>query len=173
MTIRPIRTEADYQDALARAEALMNAEPNSPELDELDVLATLIERYEDETAPVPPPDPIDAILFRLDQTGRTPRDLRDILGVTRGRVSEILNRKRRLTLDMIRVLSEELDLPADLLLQTHSPAHRGRVRADERPVPDLVDDRLRADPSLDPDRAMILGRMFRAAYRAATDASTP
>ena len=118
--IRPIRTEADYEAALARAEALMDAAPDSDEADELDVLATLIERYEDETSPITPPDPIDAILFRLEQSGRTTRDLQAMLNVSRGRVSELLNRRRRLSLAMIRTLSAELDIPADVLIRTEA-----------------------------------------------------
>ena len=118
--IRPIRTEADYEAALARAEILMDAPVGSDELDELDVLATLIERYEDKTSPIPPPDPIDAILFRLEQSGRTPRDLQTILNVSRGRVSELLSRKRRLSLPMIRTLSAELDIPAEVLIRTEA-----------------------------------------------------
>ena len=126
MTIRPIRTEADYEAALERASTLMSASPDSAEADELDVLATLIERYEDETVPMPPPDPIDAILFRLEQTGRTTQDLSSLLGVSRGRVSEILNRKRRLSLAMIRTLTDELGVPAEVLVRTETLASARR-----------------------------------------------
>ena len=174
MTLRPIRTEADYEAALDRAASLMTAAPDSPEADELDVLATLIERFEDEHAPIPPPDPIDAILFRLEQTGRTTQDLREILGVRRGRVSEILNRKRRLSLDMIRRLSTALDIPAEVLIQTHPnepPARTkrpcaatARSTSDPSPLPDLVRAHLRADPRIAPDAADLLGEMFGAAY---------
>ena len=186
MTLRPIRSEADYEAALERAAELMDAAPGTPETDELDVLATLIERYEDEQTPVPPPDPIDAVLFRLEQAGRPTQDLRGILGVSRGRVSELLNRKRRLSIDMIRALVDELDIPAEVLVQTEvAPAppltRRGtprRIRRDrprpstERavaaleggPLPDLVFAHLRADRNLDPSAADLLGEMFRAAY---------
>ena len=191
MTLRPIRTETDYEAALDRAGELMTSAPGTPESDELDVLATLIERYEDEQAPMPPPDPIDAILFRLEQSGRTTQDLREILDVRRNRVSEILNRKRRLSLDMIRRLSVALDIPAEVLIETESdetPARRSRRRARAQPVsrksvragsepeealPDLVRAHLRADPAMDPDAADLLSTMFRAAYEQAANTALP
>ena len=116
MTIRPIRTPADYEAALARIEALWEATPGSDDADELDVLATLVDRYEQEHEPIPPPDPIEAILFRLEQTGQTRKELADILGVGRGRVSEILSRKRGLSLRMIRRLVHNLHIPAEILI---------------------------------------------------------
>ncbi len=116
MTIRPIRTPEDYEEALARIDALWNAAPGSEKADELEVLATLVDRYEEEHEPIPPPDPIEAILFRLEQTGQTRKELADILGVGRGRVSEILNRKRGLSLRMIRRLVRSLHIPAEILI---------------------------------------------------------
>ena len=115
MDIRPIKTEQDYNHALARIEALMGAEPDSPEGDELDILATLIEAYEAKHHPIYPPDPVDAILFRMEQLGLTRKDLEPYFG-GRGRVSEILNRKRGLSLDMICKLHTELHIPLESLI---------------------------------------------------------
>ncbi len=116
MNIRPIRTEEDYEAALARIEALWDAAPGSEEADELEVLATLVDVYEEEHEPIPPPDPVEAILFRLEQSGRTRKDLAEILGVGRGRVSEILNRRRGLSLSMIRKLARSMNIPAEVLI---------------------------------------------------------
>jgi HTH-type transcriptional regulator/antitoxin HigA len=121
MEIRPIRTEQDYQSALAEAALLMDAEAETPEGDRLDVLATLIEAYEEAHCPIEAPDPIAAIEFMMEQKGLTRRDLEPAIG-GRGRVSEILNRKRPLTLQMIRALSVLLDLPADLLIKEYPTA---------------------------------------------------
>lgn len=117
MRIRPIRTEADYRAALARIEDLWEADAGSEEADELGVLATLVDAYEESHDPIPTPDPIEAILFRLEQSGQNRRDLEEILGVGRGRVSEILNRKRGLSLAMIRKLVDGLDIPAEVLIR--------------------------------------------------------
>ncbi len=116
MNIRPIRTEEDYEAALARIEALWDAAPGSEEADELEVLATLVDVYEEGHEPIPPPDPVEAILFRLEQSGRTRKDLAEILGVGRGRVSEILNRRRGLSLSMIRKLARRMHVPAEVLI---------------------------------------------------------
>ena len=118
MDIRPIRTEEDYRAALAEASALMEAEAGTPEGDRLDVLATLIEAYEASHYPVDAPDPIAAIQFMMEQKGLDRHDLEPAIG-GRGRVSEILNRKRALTLPMIRALSALLDLSADVLVQDY------------------------------------------------------
>lgn len=117
MKVQPIKTESDYQKALARIEQLWQATPGSEEAETLELLTTLVEVYEDEHQPVPPPDPIEAILFRLEQSGMTRKDLERILGVGRGRVSEILNGKRGLSLNMIRKLVWELNIPAEILIQ--------------------------------------------------------
>lgn len=116
MNIRPIRTAEDYEAALARIEALWEASPGSEKADELEVLATLVDVYEEEHEPIPPPDPVEAILFRLEQSGRTRKDLAEILGVGRGRVSEILNRRRGLSLSMIRKLARSMNIPAEVLI---------------------------------------------------------
>jgi HTH-type transcriptional regulator / antitoxin HigA len=119
--IKPIKTEANYDEALARVEALWNAEPDSPEYDEMDVLVTLIERYEDEHHPIDPPDPIEAILFRMEQQGLTRTDLQPFIG-TSGRVSEILNRVRPLTLNMIKSLHKGLKIPLESLVNDENHA---------------------------------------------------
>lgn len=116
MDIRPIKTEADHEAALAEVERLWGAVPGSPAADRLDVLVTLVEAYEEGHHPVDPPDPVEAILFRMDQQNLTRRDLEPYIG-PRGRVSEILNRTRSLTLPMIRRLHDELGIPADVLIQ--------------------------------------------------------
>jgi HTH-type transcriptional regulator / antitoxin HigA len=118
MEIRPIKTEADYRAALKEAEQLWDAEPGTPEGDYIDVLVTLIEAYEAKHYPIEAPDPIEAILFMLDQKGMTRRDLEPAIG-TRGRVSEVLNRKRPLTLPMVRELSKLLHIPAEVLVQPY------------------------------------------------------
>ena len=99
--LKPIRTEADYEAALAEVERLWGAPVASPEGDRLDVLATLIDAYESEHYPMDPPDPIEAIKFRMEQKGLTRRDLEQIIG-TRTRIAEVLNRKRGLSIAMIR-----------------------------------------------------------------------
>jgi HTH-type transcriptional regulator/antitoxin HigA len=118
MDIRPIRTEADYRAALAEVERLWEAEPGTPEGDRAEVLATLIEAYEAKHYPIPAPDPIAAILFMMEQKGLTRRDLEPAIG-SRSRVSEVLNRKRPLTLPMIRALSALLHIPTDVLVQPY------------------------------------------------------
>jgi HTH-type transcriptional regulator/antitoxin HigA len=115
MEIKPIRTEEEYRSALARLGEVWDAEPGTPESDELDVLSVLVEAYEDEHYPMDPPDPIEAIKFRMDQMGLTRKDLEPYIG-SRGRVSEVLARKRRLSLDMIRNLNEKLGIPAEVLI---------------------------------------------------------
>ena len=118
MDIRPIRTEADYRAALKEVESLWNAEPGTLEGDQVEVLSTLIEAYEERHHPIPPPDPIAAILFMMEQKGLTRRDLEPAIG-SRSRVSEILNRRRPLTLPMVRALSALLNIPTDVLVQRY------------------------------------------------------
>ena len=115
MNIKPIRNDDDLAAALGRMEQLWGAEANTPEGDELEVLALLIEKYEDEHHPMPPSDPIEAIKFRMDQQGLTPRNLEAYIGPS-GRVSEVLNRKRPLSLRMIKRLHEGLHIPYESLL---------------------------------------------------------
>jgi HTH-type transcriptional regulator/antitoxin HigA len=118
MDIRPIRTKADYRAALKEAERLWDAEPGTAEGDRVDVLVTLIEAYEAKHYPIAAPDPIAAIEFMLEQKGLKRRDLEPAIG-SRGRVSEVLNRKRPLTLPMVRALSKLLQIPSDILVQDY------------------------------------------------------
>ena len=118
--VRPIRTEEDYDAALAQVDTLMDAIPGTPEGDRLDVLVTLIEAYEARHWPIGAPDPIEAIRVRMEQKRLRPRDLEPMIG-SRGRVSEVLSRKRALTLPMIRRLAKGLDLRADDLIRETRP----------------------------------------------------
>jgi HTH-type transcriptional regulator/antitoxin HigA len=118
MEIRPIRTKADYRAALKEAERLWDAEPGTAEGDRVEVLVTLIEAYEAKHYPIAAPDPITAIEFMLEQKGLKRRDLEPAIG-SRGRVSEVLNRKRPLTLPMVRELSALLQIPAEVLIQPY------------------------------------------------------
>ena len=115
MHIKPIRTNADHQNALNRIDALFDAEPNTPEGDELEVLVELIHAYEEAHFPIEAPDPIEAIKFRMEQQGMTDADLVPYLG-QRSRVSEVLNRKRKLSLQMIRKLHSGLNIPIESLV---------------------------------------------------------
>jgi HTH-type transcriptional regulator/antitoxin HigA len=117
--VRPIRTAADHRAALSEIATLMQAGAGTPEGDRLDVLATLVEAWEARHVPIDAPDPIAAILFMMEQKGLERRDLEPAIG-SRARVAEILNRKRALTLPMIRALSRLLDLPADVLVQPYA-----------------------------------------------------
>ena len=116
--IRPIRTEEDYEAALRQVEALFDAPPGSPEADRLEVLATLVHDYEERTMPMPPPDPIEALLYFMESRGLSKRDVEACIG-SRGRLSEVLNRKRPLTISMIRRLHERLGISADLLIRPY------------------------------------------------------
>jgi HTH-type transcriptional regulator / antitoxin HigA len=114
--IKPIRSEEDYEAALAEIGRLWGARSGTADGDRLDVLATLIEAYEAEHHSMDPPDPIEAIKFRMEQQGLTRKDLERLLG-TRTRVSEVLNRKRSLSIAMIRRLHEELGISAEVLIR--------------------------------------------------------
>ncbi|RDK07324.1 helix-turn-helix domain-containing protein [Cupriavidus lacunae] len=117
MDIRPLHTEADYKEALAAVSALIDADPapDTPEGDKLEILAMLVERYEAEHFPLDLPDPLAAIRFRMEQEGLTPRDMQPYLG-NLNRVYEVLNGKRALSLAMIRRLTRELKIPAEVLI---------------------------------------------------------
>jgi HTH-type transcriptional regulator / antitoxin HigA len=119
MDIRPIKTENDYKAALEEVEHLFNAVPDSPEGDRLEVLTTLIEAYEEKHYSISLPDPVEAILFYIESRGLSRRDLEPFIG-SRARVSEVLNRKRPLTLGMIRKLHTGLGIPAEVLIQPRS-----------------------------------------------------
>ncbi len=114
--IKPIKTETDYDEALAEIASLMDAELGTPEGDRLDILVTLVEAYEEKHWQIDPPDPIEAIKVRMQQRGLTRQDLARVLG-SKSRVSEVLNRKRSLTLTMIRRLHDTLGIPAESLIQ--------------------------------------------------------
>ncbi len=124
MNVKPIKHESDYDAALAEIARLMDTEPNTPEGDRLDVLVTLVEAYEEKHWRVNAPDPIEAIKVRMEQRGLTRRDLEEALG-GKSRVSEIMNRKRPLTMDMIRRLHRTFGIPAESLIQ---PTIRGKRR---------------------------------------------
>lgn len=118
MEIKPIKTEKDYNQALQRLEIIFDAKNGSPEGDELEVLGILIDKYENEKFPISLPDPIEAIKFRMEQMGYNQNDLANIVGL-KSRASEILNRKRKLSLEMIRQLHERLHIPTDVLIQAY------------------------------------------------------
>ena len=116
MKIKPIRTQADYKATLKTAESLMDARAHTPEGDRLDVLVTLLEAYERKRFPLDLPDAVEAIKFRMEQQGLTPRDLEPMIGRS-NRVYEVLNRKRGLTLAMIQRLHLGLGIPAESLIK--------------------------------------------------------
>jgi HTH-type transcriptional regulator/antitoxin HigA len=118
MTIKPIKNRKDYRTAMERLEVIFDARPGTSEGDELEVLSILIEKYENEHFPVGMPDPIEAIRFRMEQLGYNQADLAKVVGL-KSRVSEILNRKRKLTLEMIRQLHDGLNIPTDVLIQSY------------------------------------------------------
>lgn len=117
--LRPIRNEEDYETALEEIEEIWDASPGTVEADRLEILVMLVEAYEAEHYPVPDPDPIALILHVMEARGLTRRDLEPYLG-SRGRVSEILNRRRPLSLEMIRKLQQGLNLPTDVLVQPYA-----------------------------------------------------
>ena len=114
--LKPLRTEADYESALVEIEALWGAPAGTPKGDRLDILATLVDVYENEHYPMDPPDPIEAIVFRMEQQGLTRKDLEGILG-SRTRVAEVLNRRRGLSINMIRRLHDTLGISAEVLIR--------------------------------------------------------
>ncbi len=123
MNIKPIKTDKDYKATMARIEVLWDAEPNTKKGDELSILAILVENYESEKFNILPPDPIEAIKFRMEQTGLKKTDLSRYLG-GRNRSTEILNRKRGLSIRMMRVLHKNLHIPAESLLSETKPAKK-------------------------------------------------
>ena len=118
MTLKPIKTEQDYNQVLERLEDIFDAEPNTKEGDELEILGILIEKYENENFPIELPDPIEAIKFRMEQLNYSQNDLAEVIGL-KSRASEILNKKRKLSLEMIRKLSEKLHIPSEVLIQPY------------------------------------------------------
>lgn len=118
MTIKPIKSKKDYQQALNRLEVIFDAKKGSSEGDELEILGILIEKYEDEHFPIGFPDPVEAIKFRMEQMGYNQADLAKVIGL-KSRASEILNKKRKLSLEMIRQLNEILKIPTEVLIQAY------------------------------------------------------
>lgn len=118
MKIKPIRNEDDYQHALMRLEEIFDAKRGTDEGDELEIISILIDNYEDEHFPIEMPDPIEAIKFRMEQLGMKQKDLAEIFGF-KSRVSEILNKKRKLTLEMVRKLNTTLHIPTEVLIQDY------------------------------------------------------
>jgi HTH-type transcriptional regulator/antitoxin HigA len=115
MNIKPIRNEKDLKKALFRIDKIIDSKPGTPKYDELEILSTLVEAYENKHYPIDPPDPVEAIKFRMEQMGLKQVDLAPIMG-GKNRVSEVLSRKRSLSLRMIRNLHKKLKIPADSLI---------------------------------------------------------
>lgn len=118
MEIKLIKTEKDYNQALKRLEVVFDAKKGTPEGDELELLSILIEQYENTHFPIDLPDPIEAIKFRMEQMGYNQNDLAKIIGL-KSRSSEILSKKRKLSLEMIRQLHTSLHIPTDVLIQNY------------------------------------------------------
>jgi HTH-type transcriptional regulator/antitoxin HigA len=118
MEIRPIKTEADYETALTEIRRLFGAAPSTPEADRLDVLTTLVEVYEQQHYAIPAPDPVEALRYYMESRGLSRADLEPYIG-SRARVSEVLNRKRPLSLEMIRRLNGGLGIQADILIHPY------------------------------------------------------
>jgi len=125
MKISPIKTIKDYKVALSRLEEIFDSKPNTPEGDELEILSLLIDDYENKKYKIDTPDPIEAIKFRMEQSGYTQKDLVKIVGL-KSKVSEILNRKRKLSLNIIRKLNKELDIPSDILIKEYEVKYTAR-----------------------------------------------
>jgi HTH-type transcriptional regulator/antitoxin HigA len=118
MNIKPIRTKKDYEQALARLEVIFDSKKGTDKGDELEILGMLIENYENEKFPVGFPDPVEAIKFRMEQLGYNQTDLANVVGL-KSRASEILNRKRKLSLEMIRQIHDRLNIPTEVLIQAY------------------------------------------------------
>lgn len=124
MKIKPIRTEKDYENALKRLEIIFNAPINSIEGDEAEILSLLIENYENKVYPIEAPDPIEAIKIRMEEMNLKQKDLVGLIG-GKSRVSEVLNRKKRLTVDMIRELEKKLSISATVLVSNYNLSPKG------------------------------------------------
>lgn len=118
MKIKPLKTKRDYNLAMARLENIFDSKSGTPEGDELEILGILIEKYEATHHPIEFPDPIEAIKFRMEQLGFSQSDLVKVIGF-KSRVSEIMSKKRKLSLDMIRKLSSSLNIPTDVLIREY------------------------------------------------------
>ncbi len=118
MNIKPIRTKKDYEEALARLEIIFDSKKGTDKGDELEILGMLIENYENEKFPIGFPDPVEAIKYRMEQLGYNQTDLANVVGL-QSRASEILNRKRKLSLEMIRQIHDRLNIPTEVLIQAY------------------------------------------------------
>lgn len=118
MTIKPIKTKKDYQQALARLEIIFDSKKGSANGDELEILGMLVDHYENNHFPIGFPDPVEAIKFRMEQLGYNQSDLANVVGL-KSRASEILNRKRKLSLEMIRQIHDRLNIPTEVLIQAY------------------------------------------------------
>jgi HTH-type transcriptional regulator/antitoxin HigA len=118
MKLKPIKNENDYNQALERLEMIFDAKPGTMEGDELEILGILIDNYENENFPIELPDPIEAIKFRMEQLNYSQNDLAEVIGL-KSRASEILNKKRKLSLEMIRKLTEKMHIPTEVLIQAY------------------------------------------------------
>ncbi|MES2734251.1 MAG: helix-turn-helix domain-containing protein [Bacteroidota bacterium] len=118
MKIKPIKNNKDYEEALERLEQIFEAKPGTPKGDELEIVSLLIDQYEKDNFPIELPDPIEAIKFRMEQLGMKQKDLAESIGF-KSRVSEVLNKKRKLTLEMIRRLHEQLHIPTSILIKEY------------------------------------------------------
>jgi len=118
MNIKPIKTKKDYEQALARLEVIFEAKKGTPKGDELELLGMLVDNYENEKFPIGFPDPVEAIKFRMEQLGYTQTDFAKVVGL-KSRASEILNRKRKLSLEMIRQIHDSLNIPTEVLIQAY------------------------------------------------------
>ncbi len=118
MNIKPIRTRKDYEQALARLEVIFDSKKGTENGDELEILGMLIDNYENEKFPIGFPDPVEAIKFRMEQLGYNQTDLANVIGL-KSRASEILNRKRKLSLEMIRQIHDSLNIPTEVLIQAY------------------------------------------------------
>lgn len=134
MNIHPIRTEADYDAALGEVERLWGVKSGTSDGDRLDILLVLIDDYESKHHRIDPPDPVDAIKFRMEQMHLTRKDLEPLIG-PRGRVAEVLNRQRPLSLAMIRSLHHELHIPLESLIANSAIAADKRMRRKRQSVP--------------------------------------
>ena len=127
MTYKVIKAEGDYQRALARIDELMDAEPNTPEGDELELLINLVELYEEKKYPIDMPDPVEAVKFRMEQLNINQQALVPFIG-SKSKVSEVLNKKRPLSLSMMRALHKGLGIPAEILLQEQGRDFQNKFR---------------------------------------------
>lgn len=118
MNIKPIKSEKDYELALKRLDIIFDAKRGTEEGDELEILAILVDNYENAQFPIALPDPVEAIKFRMEQMGYTQKDLAKVVGL-KSRASEILNRKRKLSLDLIRKIHKHLNIPTEVLIQAY------------------------------------------------------